>query len=169
MSIEVEMGGYAIVPNSTSERFLWTRGVGDCLAIAAQNDHETLFAHLTGKQYYPESMGGGTDEATVRKIKAFLGTCRQSRILVATNFRHSADARLYMSPAIRLGYGIDRLRYGGDDRPGPVTLDIANFQMYFSEPDAVSDQCNALDDRFGWTTAKTKKGSKKRFECCVIQ
>lgn len=33
MSIEVEMGGYAIVPNSTSERFLWTRGVGDCLAI----------------------------------------------------------------------------------------------------------------------------------------
>lgn len=168
MSIEVEMGEYQIVSNSTSERYLWTRGVGDCLAIAAQNADETLFAHLTGRQYYPESMGGGSDEATVTKIKKFLAGCRQSNILVATNFRHSGDVKLFMSPAIRLGYGIDRLRYGGTDTPGPVTLDIANFQMYFSTPDEVNDQCNALGDKFGWTTAKAKKGAKARCGCVLM-
>lgn len=168
MSIEVMMGEYQIVPSSTSERYLWTQGVGDCLAIAAQTEDETLFAHLTGKQYYPESMGGGTDEATVAKVKKFLARCRQSHILVATNFRHSKDARLFMSPAIRLGYDIERLRYGGKDEPGPVTLDIANFQVYFSTPEGVTDQCNALNDKFGWTTSKAKKGTKTRCGCIIL-
>lgn len=168
MSIEVMMGEYQIVPRSTSERYIWTRGVGDCLAIAAQNDDATLFAHLTGKQYYPESMGGGSDEATVKKVRKFLDSCQQAHILVATNFRHSGDIKLFMSPAIRLGYGIDRLRYGGKDEPGPVTLDIANFQMYFSDPEAINDQRNALNDNFGWTTSKAKKGAKARCECLIL-
>lgn len=168
MSIEVAMTECVIVSRDTSERFIWTSGVGDCLAIAARSDAEVLFAHLTGKQYYPDTMGGGTDEAIVRKVKKFLGACTRSNVLVATNFRHSKDARLFMSPAIRLGYDISQLRYGGTDEPGPVTLDIVNFQLYFSTPDEVNDQCNALNDKFGWTTAKVKKGATPRCGCAVM-
>ena len=168
MSIEVEMTECLVVSKETSERFIWTRGVGDCLAIAAQNDSEILFAHLTGKQYYPASMGGGTDEAMVARVKKFLDGCTQSNILVATNFRHSKDPKLVMSPAIRLGYSLSQLRYGGTDEPGPVTLDVVNFQLYFSTPDAVNDQSNVLNDKYGWTTAKAKKGAKSRCGCVLM-
>jgi hypothetical protein len=168
MSIEVKMGECQIVAKSTSERYIWTSGVGDCLAIAAQNDSEILFAHLTGRQYYPESMGGGFDEAIVIKVKKFLAQCTRMNVLVATNFRHSGDPRLFMSPASRLGYDYSQLRYGGDDKPGPVTLDMNNFQLYFSTPEDVNDQCNVLNDKYGWTNSKVKKGAKARCECILM-
>ncbi|HEY0198084.1 MAG TPA: hypothetical protein VGC19_06010 [Rhodanobacter sp.] len=174
MSIEVAMGDCLILAmEKTSERYVWTAGIGDCLAIAAKNDKKFLFAHLTGKQYYPESMGGGENESLVRDIKKFLDGCRKDNVLVATNFRHSGKGmeamRLYTSPAIRLGYDhFEQLRYGGTDTPGAVTLDIIDFQMYFSTPDSVSDPRNVRNDMFGWTNKKAKKGLKARSGCAIM-
>lgn len=165
MSIEVEMGDCVILTKSkTSEQIIWTAGIGDCLAIAAQTAHEIMLAHLTSRQYLPSSMGGTDGDPIFGKTKAFLARCSQANIVVATNFRHS-EFKLIASPALRLGYDLNCLRIRPGDVPGPVSVDIQHFQIYFSGPDGIHDEANAMNPVFGQNPTQKKK---KRAECVIL-
>jgi len=111
MSTEVNMGRYVIVNRNGADKYYWTPGVGDCIAVAAWTDNQILFAHLTSHQYLVPTHGGENHTTVTTNIKNFIENAGSSNVIWVTNFKH--QPKHLASARLKLGLRTAQLRIAG--------------------------------------------------------
>jgi hypothetical protein len=153
MPTKVEMREYVIVNRNGADRYYWTPGVGDCIAVAAWSDNHILFAHLNSHQYLIPMKNGDMHTTATTKIRDFILGVDSGNVIWATNYKHD-PGNLY-SVKLKLGLSTAQLRIAGTDGYVDITLDTETLKLYRGNPQSVNNQSDLSSNRFDYVEDRT--------------
>ena len=166
MPIKVAMEDFRILDDSIAERYMWTQGLGDCIAVAAKNRNtgKVLFAHLTSHQYLTPLLKGQLHDRTTNQISQFVRAATD--IYWVINFEH--EPKTISNIRLKLGLHSRYLRVAGNAGAVDITLHIQNFEIFRGSPNHVNELCNLAGFRYQNPQDRTRQPADGGCNACVI-